>query len=202
MGEALVTAVLSYIGTSIDHIIVLVLLFSRTDHRKSEYISIISAVFTGFTVIILISLMARFGLQLVRQEWIGLLGLIPIGLGVRVFFRPADDEKEAEEKISVSFSRHSKPFVGVFFLMLAFGGDNLGVYIPLFASFDWSQLVLTLIVYYTLSGLMLGAAYKISEVRRINMFIENYERWIVSLVFITLGLYIMLENESVGWLFS
>ncbi|WP_346023546.1 methyl-accepting chemotaxis protein [Alkalibacterium indicireducens] len=43
-------------------------------------------------------------------------------------------EKEAEEKISFSFSRHSKPYVVVFFIMLPFGGDNLGIYIPLFAS--------------------------------------------------------------------
>ena len=44
MGEALVTTVLSNIGTNIDHIIVLVLLFSRTGHSKGEYISIISGV--------------------------------------------------------------------------------------------------------------------------------------------------------------
>ncbi|WP_459770763.1 cadmium resistance transporter [Alkalibacterium sp. s-m-28] len=50
--------------------------------------------------------------------------------------------------------------------------------------------------------LMVGAAYKISEVRRINAFIEKYERWIESLVFVALGLNIMLENETVGWLFS
>ncbi|GAB2319519.1 hypothetical protein IRB23SM22_17780 [Alkalibacterium sp. s-m-22] len=49
---------------------------------------------------------------------------------------------------------------------------------------------------------MVGAAYKISEVRRINAFIEKYERWIESLVFVALGLNIMLENETVGWLFS
>ncbi|SDK54490.1 Cadmium resistance transporter [Alkalibacterium thalassium] len=87
-------------------------------------------------------------------------------------------------------------------LYLPFGGDNLGIYIPLFASIDWSQLVLTLFVYYALLVLMLGTAYKISEVRLINAFIEKYERWIVSLVFVALGLYIMLENETVGWLFS
>ncbi|GAA0473221.1 hypothetical protein GCM10008936_00080 [Alkalibacterium indicireducens] len=67
--------------------------------------------------------------------------------------------------------------------------------------FDWSQLVLTLFVYYALLVLMVGAAYKISEVRRINTFIEKYEQWIESLVFVALGLYIMLENETVGWLF-
>lgn len=73
------------------------------------------------------------------------------------------------------------------------------LYLP---RFDWSQLVLTLFVYYALLVLMVGTAYKISEVRRINAFIEKYERWIVSLVFVALGLNIMLENETVGWLFS
>lgn len=198
MGAVLLSALLSYIGTSIDHIIVLVLLFNQTQHRKRDDLSIISAVFTGFTLIVLVSLAARFGLSLFEPDWIGLLGLIPIGLGIRVLFKPADDEKEAQEKISHSFSRHRSQFISVFFLMLAFGGDNLGVYIPLFASLNWLEIGVTLVIYYILTGLMLAGAYKISEVKQINQFIEKYERWLVSSVFILLGLFILFEN-GIGW---
>ncbi|TVP93098.1 cadmium resistance transporter [Alkalibacterium sp.] len=198
MGGVLLSAVLSYIGTSIDHIIVLILLFNQTKHRKRDDFSIVSGVFVGFTLIVLVSLAARFGLSLFQPDWVSLLGLIPIGLGIRVLFKPADDEKEAEAKISHSFSRHHNQFVSVFFLMLAFGGDNLGVYIPLFASLDWVGITVTLLIYYGLTGIMLAAAYKISEVRQINHFIEKYERWLVSSVFILLGLVILLEN-GMGW---
>lgn len=194
MGGVILSALLSYIGTSIDHIIVLILLFNQTQHRKRDDLSIISAVFVGFTLIVLVSLAARFGLSLFEPEWIGLLGLIPIGLGIRVLFKPADDEKEAQEKISHSFSRHQSQFISVFFLMLAFGGDNLGVYIPLFASLNWLEIGVTLLIYYMLTGLMLAGAYKISEVKQINQFIEKYERWLVSGVFILLGLFILFEN--------
>lgn len=194
MGETLLSALLSYIGTSIDHIIVLILLFSQTQHRKRDDLEVVGGVFAGFTLIILISLLARFGLQFVRQDWLGWLGLIPILLGVRVLFRPVDDETKAEEKIISTYARHPSQFGTVFFLMLAFGGDNLGVYIPLFASVSRRQLVLILLVYYSLSAVMLVAAYRISEVKQINRFIERYERWIVALVFILLGLYIMWEN--------
>ncbi|GAB2486420.1 CadD family cadmium resistance transporter [Alkalibacterium psychrotolerans] len=198
MGGVILSALLSYIGTSIDHIIVLILLFNQTQHRKRDDLSIISAVFVGFTLIVLISLAARFGLSLFEPDWIGLLGLIPIGLGIRVLFKPVDDEQEAQEKISHSFSRHRSQFISVFFLMLAFGGDNLGVYIPLFASLDWVGITVTLLIYYALTGIMLAAAYKISEVKQINQFIEKYERWLVSFVFILLGLFILFENR-IGW---
>lgn len=198
MGSVILSALLSYIGTSIDHIIVLILLFNQTQHRKRDDVSIISAVFIGFTLIVLISLAARFGLSLFEPDWIGLLGLIPIGLGIRVLFKPVDDEQEAQEKISHSFSRHRSQFISVFFLMLAFGGDNLGVYIPLFASLDWVGITVTLLIYYGLTGIMLAAAYKISEVKQINQFIEKYERWLVSFVFILLGLFILFEN-GIGW---
>lgn len=198
MGGVILSALLSYIGTSIDHIIVLILLFNQTQHRKRDDVSIISAVFVGFTLIVLISLAARFGLSLFEPDWIGLLGLIPIGLGIRVLFKPVDDEQEAQEKISHSFSRHRSQFISVFFLMLAFGGDNLGVYIPLFASLDWVGITVTLLIYYALTGIMLAAAYKISEVKQINQFIEKYERWLVSFVFILLGLFILFEN-GIGW---
>lgn len=198
MGGVILSALLSYIGTSIDHIIVLILLFNQTQHRKRDDVSIISAVFVGFTLIVLISLAARFGLSLFEPDWIGLLGLIPIGLGIRVLFKPVDDEQEAQEKISHSFSRHRSQFISVFFLMLAFGGDNLGVYIPLFASLDWVGITVTLLIYYGLTGIMLAAAYKISEVKQINQFIEKYERWLVSFVFILLGLFILFEN-GIGW---
>lgn len=198
MGSVILSALLSYIGTSIDHIIVLILLFNQTQHRKRDDVSIISAVFIGFTLIVLISLAARFGLSLFEPDWIGLLGLIPIGLGIRVLFKPVDDEQEAQEKIFHSFSRHRSQFISVFFLMLAFGGDNLGVYIPLFASLDWVGITVTLLIYYGLTGIMLAAAYKISEVKQINQFIEKYERWLVSFVFILLGLFILFEN-GIGW---
>lgn len=198
MSGVILSAVLSYIGTSIDHIIVLILLFNQTQHRKRDDVSIISAVFIGFTLIVLTSLAARFGLSLFEPDWIGLLGLIPIVLGVRVLFKPVDDEQKAQDEISRSFSRHQSQFVSVFFLMLAFGGDNLGVYIPLFASLDWLGITVTLLIYYGLTGIMLAAAYKISEVKKINHFIEKYERWLVSSVFILLGLFILLEN-GVGW---
>lgn len=198
MGGVILSALLSYVGTSIDHIIVLILLFNQTQHRKRDDLSIISAVFVGFTLIVLVSLAARFGLSLFEPEWIGLLGLIPIGLGIRVLFKPVDDEQEAKEKISHSFSKHQSQFISVFFLMLAFGGDNLGVYIPLFASLNWLEIAVTLFIYYSLTGIMLAAAYKISEIRQINHFIEKYEHWLVSSVFILLGLFILFEN-GIGW---
>ena len=79
---------------------------------------------------------------------VGLLGLIPIYLGIRFAIVGEGEEEEEEEIIErLEQSKANQLFWTVTLLTIASGGDNLGIYIPYFASLDWSQTLVALLVF-------------------------------------------------------
>lgn len=70
---------LAFVATNIDDLLLLVLLFSLTNWRKRD---IVIGQCLGFAVIIVVSSLGFFGKWIVPLKWIGLLGLVPIILGI------------------------------------------------------------------------------------------------------------------------
>ena len=128
---------------------------------------------------------------------VGLLGLIPIYLGIR--FAIVGEGEEEEEEIIERFeqSKANQLFWTVTLLTIASGGDNLGIYIPYFASLDWSQTLVALLVFVIGIIIFCELSRVLSSMPLISETIEKYERIVVPLVFITLGLYIMYENGTI-----
>ena len=128
---------------------------------------------------------------------VGLLGLIPIYLGIR--FAIVGEGEEEEEEIIERFeqSKANQLFWTVTLLTIASGGDNLGIYIPYFASLDWSQTLVALLVFAIGIIIFCELSRVLSSMPLISETIEKYERIVVPLVFITLGLYIMYENGTI-----
>ena len=128
---------------------------------------------------------------------VGLLGLIPIYLGIR-FAIVGEGEEEEEEIIErLEQSKANQLFWTVTLLTIASGGDNLGIYIPYFASLDWSQTLVALLVFAIGIIIFCELSRVLSSMPLISETIEKYERIVVPLVFITLGLYIMYENGTI-----
>lgn len=56
--------------------------------------------YLGFGLLVILSLLGAFGFTFLPPEWAGFLGLIPIYLGIRMFFTKEEDEaEEALEKL-------------------------------------------------------------------------------------------------------
>ena len=59
--------------------------------------------------------------------------------------RKREEEEEIIERLEQS--KANQLFWTVTLLTIASGGDNLGIYIPYFASLDWSQTLVALLVF-------------------------------------------------------
>ena len=104
--------------------------------------------YLGTGLLVGASLVAAYVVNFVPEAWmVGLLGLIPIYLGIR--FAIVGEGEEEEEEIIERFeqSKANQLFWTVTLLTIASGGDNLGIYIPYFASLDWSQTLVALLVF-------------------------------------------------------
>ncbi|BDZ72257.1 hypothetical protein GCM10025861_27740 (plasmid) [Methanobacterium petrolearium] len=67
-------------------------------------------------------------LNFIPQDWIiGLLGLIPIFLGIRVAFVGEEEEEEEEVVEKLESRGTNRLFWTVALITIASGGDNLGI---------------------------------------------------------------------------
>lgn len=198
MGQTIISAIGVYISTSIDYLIILIILFAQLSQNKQKW-HIYAGQYLGTGLLVGASLVAAYVVNFVPEEWIvGLLGLIPIYLGIRFAIVGEDAEEEEEEIIErLEQSKANQLFWTVTLLTIASGGDNLGIYIPYFASLDWSQTLVALLVFVIGIIIFCEISRVLSSIPLIFETIEKYERIIVPLVFILLGLYIMYENGTI-----
>ncbi|CMU98546.1 Cad superfamily protein [Streptococcus pneumoniae] len=198
MGQTIISAIGVYISTSIDYLIILIILFAQLSQNKQKW-HIYAGQYLGTGLLVGASLVAAYVVNFVPEEWmVGLLGLIPIYLGIRFAIVGEDAEEEEEEIIErLEQSKANQLFWTVTLLTIASGGEKFGIYIPYFASLDWSQTLVALLVFVIGIIIFCEISRVLSSIPLIFETIEKYERIIVPLVFILLGLYIMYENGTI-----
>lgn len=211
----ILSALGSFIATNVDDIFVLMLLFSQAKAQtqssnglthnmemKGNRIynrDIVIGQYLGFGILVLISLLATFGVTLIPDEWVGLLGLIPIYLGVKLFIKGEDED---EGNILSNLGKFNKYYLSVAFITFANGGDNIGIYVPFFSTLSFNQLVITVVTFFIMVAVWCFIGYRLAKFRYVSETLEKYGRWIIPIVFVGLGIYIMLENETFSALFN
>ncbi|ETT84607.1 MULTISPECIES: CadD family cadmium resistance transporter [Bacillus] len=211
----ILSALGSFIVTNIDDIFVLMLLFSQASSQAKASNGrtvnmqpngnriyprdIVIGQYLGFALLVLISLLATFGVTLIPEQWVGLLGLIPIYLGVRLFIKGEDEDEGA---ILSSLNKFNKFYLSVAFITFANGGDNIGIYVPFFSTLNNNQLVITVVTFFIMVAVWCLIGYRLARFSYISETLEKYGRWVIPIVFIGLGFYIMAENNIFSNLWS
>ena len=201
MLQSILSALAVYVSTSIDYLFILLIIFSQS-HTKKGLRQIYWGQYLGTGILVAVSLFAAYVLNFIPQDWIiGLLGLIPIFLGIRVAL--VGEEEEEEEVVEKLESRGTNRFFWtVALITIASGGDNLGIYIPYFASLSFSEIVTALIVFAISVAVLCYISYKLAKISFVSETLEKYERIIVPIVFIGLGIYILIENGTIQTLLN
>jgi cadmium resistance protein CadD (predicted permease) len=89
----IVTAFVSFISTNIDDIFILMIFFSQTGNKFKKR-HIIIGQYLGIMTLLFISILGSIGLNLIPQQYIGLLGIIPILLGIKEWLKYRKEIKE------------------------------------------------------------------------------------------------------------
>jgi cadmium resistance transport/sequestration family protein len=196
----IISAIATFVSTSIDYLFILVILYSqKKNHQRSG--RILAGQYLGLSILILISLIAAFAIHLIPQDWvIGFLGIVPLFLGIRAAVHP-ESEDEEDEVISSS-QKYGSLIISIAAITIASGGDNLGIYIPYFTTLQPFKISIVILIFAVLTFLLNFVSKKISHIKLIGETIEKYERIIVPVVFIALGIYIMVENGTISHFFQ
>ncbi|MEG4231315.1 cadmium resistance transporter [Microcoleus sp. Pol11C3] len=199
---AISTGMTAFTATNLDDILILLLFFSQVNavFRRRH---IVFGQFLGFTALVLASLPGFFGRLIFPPDWIGMLGLLPIAIGLSCLLNPETDDSEAEEELEQSERSFFRSFLSpqtysVAAVTVANGGDNIGIYVPLFASNTLESLAVILGVFFTMVSVWCYAAYRLIQMRAIADNLTRYGNQLVPFVLIGLGMAILVKSGTLA----
>ena len=195
MIQNIVTSIILYSGTAVDLLIILMLFFAKRKSRK-DIINIYLGQFLGSVSLIFLSLLFAFVLNYIpSKEILGLLGLIPIFLGLKVLLL-GDSDGEAIAKDGLRKDNKNLIFLVAMITFASCGADNIGVFVPYFTTLNLANLIVTLLTFLVMIYLLVFSAQKSAQVPSVGETLEKYSRWFIAVVYLGLGIYILIENNS------
>jgi cadmium resistance transport/sequestration family protein len=197
---AIPTDITAFVATNLDDLVILTLLFSQVD-GTFRCRHIVAGQYLGFTALVITSLLGFFGGLIIPAHWIGLLGLVPIAIGIKSLFYDNNDDDSPElntESTSIFNSFFSPQTCGVAAITFANGSDNIGIYLPLFAKSSLPSLEIILVIFFTLVGVWCYLTYQLTRQPLLADFLNRYGNFFVPWVLIGLGSFIILDSQALN----
>ncbi len=202
--SAIIVGITSFTATNIDDIVILMLFFAQVNATFRPR-HIVVGQYLGFSALIVLSLPGFFGGLIVPKAWIGLLGLLPIVIGISQLVSQEDEGQVQAVSGELNYSGAKLPMVSTLASLLSpqtyqvaavtftNGGDNIGIYLPLFAGSSLASLGVILVVFFLLIGVWCYVAYQLTRHPVIAHTITGRASRIVPFVLIGLGIFILIE---------
>lgn len=183
-------ATVVFVSTNVDDILLIAMLFADPALKPR---SVIIGQFLGIGALISVSAVAGIAAIAVPEAYVALLGAVPLGLGLHKLWqlKRAHSAADGDEsrRSARSHGTHSQ-VVSVALVTIANGGDNLSVYVPLFAR-EPSVIALYSLVFFVLTGVWCVAGYAVVNQRAIGERIARYGHIALPLVLVGLGVWIL-----------
>ncbi len=186
MMATVITSMVAFAATNIDDIFVMMLLFAGADIKKS-FLPTLAGRYLGTVALLAVSFLGAFGLSFLPQEYIKLLGIIPILLGIKAFWNVKKKGTDDAAEIKSGSLVWSTALITV-----ANGADNIGIYIPLFTGYTLFEAMLTVLVFAMMTLLLCILSGRIAALSLIKNTLEKYKDIMIPIVYILLGLYILI----------
>ncbi|MEH1058635.1 cadmium resistance transporter [Micromonospora sp. CPCC 206171] len=179
-------AALVFAATNVDDIVVLTVLFvaARATGRPLPW-RIVAGQYLGIGALAATALVVAAGLLVVPDPWTGLLGLLPIGLGIRALLAHTDDEAPPAVVGGA---------LGVAGVTMANGADNIAVYVPVFRSLEPAAGLVWLVVFAALVALWCAVATVLGGHPRVVRLVGRAGHWLVPAIFVGVGLVILVTS--------
>ena len=207
--STLIIGISAAFATTFDDNLYLTAFFGKVN-RTFRVKHIVLGEFLGFTALVLASLPGFFGGLVIPEAWIGLLGLLPIAIGIGHLMN-REQELEMVQTVSVDFtssgkSQHQNKSLlatvrdpqtyRVSAVTIANGGNNIGIYVPLFASSNLPSLGVILLVCYITIGVWCFLSYNLTRNPLMAPVLARFGRKVFPFVLIYLGLSILIKSGT------
>lgn len=199
MGTTILSGATAYISTSIDYLVVLMLIFSQAKTKKQRA-AVYLGDLIGTAVLVFASWLLAYILHFIPDTWmLGLLGLIPIAMGLQTIFSGSKDKGVVTDTLA----KHRNLIVNVAIItIVTCGADNIGIYVPFFVTLSASAFIVVLLTFFVMLTLFCVAGYWLDKLPFVGKILNKYGKWITAAVYIALGVFIMLDSGTIAKIVS
>lgn len=183
----------AFAATNIDDIFVLMIFFSSLTFPVRH---VVIGQYLGISLLIVISALGSLIALVVPIYIIGLMGIIPIVIGIKNLAEiKKKDDSYSRQVVQNKKNKSYLSFLAVAGVTFSNGGDNVGVYIPLFSKYNTlSQITALTAVFITMTAVWCIVAYYFVNHPLVASRIRYTGNVILPFVLIGLGIYILIES--------
>ena len=189
-------AIALFASTNVDDMFVLVGFFADPKFRPKD---IVVGQYAGITALFALSLLGSLLALVISRAYIGLLGVVAIGVGAKKLFDSYRNHEVAESPEHHETGRHTR-IATVALFTLANGSDNIGIYTPAFAIRSPFEIGMFAVIFAVMTGLWCFFAHWIVNHPTFGKPIRSYGHRVAPLVLIGIGASIMYDAGSFGLL--
>ncbi|OLR92281.1 cadmium resistance transporter, partial [Actinokineospora bangkokensis] len=175
--------------TNVDDIVLLALFFGQAAGHRGAAARIVLGQHLGFAGILAASVLGALGAGLLPEPAIAYLGLFPLLLGLRAAWTAWRDRDEADETIGTA-----PGLLAVAATTLANGGDNIGVYVPVFTAVGTAGLVAHVVVFLVLVGVWCALGRFLATRPPVARALARWGHVLLPVVLVGIGVLILVEG--------
>ena len=185
--------------TNLDDILVLSLFFGRSAGQQGAARRIVAGQYLGFAALLVITLAAAYGATFLPRSAVPYLGLLPLALGLRAAWKAWRDHRHGRSGGQRREDKRDGPkALQVAAVTFANGGDNISVYLPVFAKTGAARIIVYVAVFLVLVAVWCGAGRFVATRPVVAGVISRRGHILHPLVLIALGLFILIQGGAFG----
>jgi cadmium resistance protein CadD (predicted permease) len=184
-----------FVTTDIDDLFVLVGFLSDPKFKPRQ---VAFGQLAGLAVLYGTSVVFSLLSLVIPAAYIGLLGVLPIAIGLKELWerRQAGEPEDAPDDSPVG-ARTRGNMLTVAAVTIANGGDNLGIYTPIFATRGALDVALIGLVFAAMTLVWVGAAFWLTRHPTLGAPIRRHGQRVVPFVLVALGFWILYEAGTI-----
>ncbi|MFG2833015.1 cadmium resistance transporter [Streptomyces sp. NPDC048434] len=185
--------------TNIDDILILALFFAQGAGHRGSTRRIVLGQYLGFAAILAVAVAAAFGATFLPESAVPYLGLLPLALGLKAAWQAWKNHRDGggdEEKAQAKAGGPSPLEVAA--VTFANGSDNIGVYVPVFATAGVGGMSVYAVVFLALVAVWCFAGRYFATRPVIAKALARWGHILLPLVLIAIGLLILVEGGAFG----
>jgi cadmium resistance protein CadD (predicted permease) len=191
----LATGSLVYASTNVDDLLLLVAFLAHPDFSGAQ---VVLGQFVGRSVLLLVALLASGAATVLSPPRIGLLGLVPLGLGIWRLWRLHNHPLPEEAWATSAPAARLAPMLSVALATISDGGDNLAAYVPYFAVQSRWDVAATIALFLGLTAAWCVAARLVLAQPAAGPLLRRSGRAALPWIMLGLGVVILVRSGAIG----
>jgi cadmium resistance protein CadD (predicted permease) len=176
--------------TNIDDLVLLAVFFGQAG---SSAWRVVAGQYLGFLGILAVSVVGALGAGLLPDAAVPYLGLLPLALGVRAAWRVWRDRGEEDDEAPDAVGA-----LQVAAVTFANGGDNIGVYVPVFTVAGIGGMTAYIAVFLVGVAVWCAASWFLATRPLVARSLARWGHIVLPVVLIAIGLLILIEGGAFG----